>query len=383
LPWGATFAGLAGSLVGIGLARFAYTPLIPALIAAGWFSPAQAAYLGAANLGGYLVGALAARPLAARAAPRSALRAAMLLAVAAFLACATPISFAWFFLWRALAGLAGGVLMVLAAPTVLAIVPPGRRGLAGGAIFTGVGLGIAASGLLVPVLLRVGLSATWLGLGAASAGLTLAAWAFWPAAPRLGGGSRTRARISAAVRTTIIVYGLDAAGVVPHMIFLVDFVARGLARGMAAGAAAWVAFGLGAMVGPTLAGTLADRIGFRPALRLALLLQAVMVALLLVSTAPAAILVSAAVVGAMTPGIVPLTLGRIHTLLPPGTERARAAWGAATIAWAVGQAAAAQAFSFIFARSGSYPLLFAGGTAALLAALALDLARGERVQAGG
>ena len=44
--WRATLAGLCASLVGIGLARFAYTPLIPALIAAGWFSPAAAAYLG-------------------------------------------------------------------------------------------------------------------------------------------------------------------------------------------------------------------------------------------------------------------------------------------------------------------------------------------------
>ena len=128
MPWGATFAGLAGSFVGIGLARFAYTPLIPALIAAGWFSPAQAAYLGAANLGGYLVGAFAARPVAARVAPRLALRAAMVLAAVAFFACAQPLSFAWFFIWRALAGAAGGILMVVAAPTVLAIVPPGRRG---------------------------------------------------------------------------------------------------------------------------------------------------------------------------------------------------------------------------------------------------------------
>ena len=49
--------GLYFSLVGIGLARFAYTPLIPALISAGWFSPSQAAYLGAANFAGYLAGA--------------------------------------------------------------------------------------------------------------------------------------------------------------------------------------------------------------------------------------------------------------------------------------------------------------------------------------
>ena len=56
----AMLAGLCASLVGIGLARFAYTPLIPVLVTEQWFDPAQAAYLGAANLAGYLAGALSA-----------------------------------------------------------------------------------------------------------------------------------------------------------------------------------------------------------------------------------------------------------------------------------------------------------------------------------
>ena len=61
----AIFAGLCASLVGIGLARFGYTPLIPPLIEAHWFAAQDVVYLGAANLVGYLVGALAGRPLAA------------------------------------------------------------------------------------------------------------------------------------------------------------------------------------------------------------------------------------------------------------------------------------------------------------------------------
>jgi Uncharacterised MFS-type transporter YbfB len=47
--WRAALSAASASLVGIGLARFAYTPLLPAIIDAGWFSPSQAAYLGAAN----------------------------------------------------------------------------------------------------------------------------------------------------------------------------------------------------------------------------------------------------------------------------------------------------------------------------------------------
>src|SRR5436190_23800952 len=98
--WLSAMAGLCASLVGLGLARFAYTPLIPALIAAKWFSPAEAVYLGAANLAGYLAGALVARELGSRAGSVRALRAMMVLATLSVLACAVPISFVWFFGWR-------------------------------------------------------------------------------------------------------------------------------------------------------------------------------------------------------------------------------------------------------------------------------------------
>src|SRR6478609_4761345 len=47
-PWRAISAGLCATLVGIGLARFAYTPLLPAIIDAHWFSASAATYLGAA-----------------------------------------------------------------------------------------------------------------------------------------------------------------------------------------------------------------------------------------------------------------------------------------------------------------------------------------------
>jgi MFS family permease len=142
--WRGTLAGASASLVGIGLARFAYTPLLPAIVSAHWFPASTAAYLGAANLGGYLAGALAGGWLARRFDATFVLRAMMLLVTVAFVACAFPVSFLWFFGWRFASGLAGGALMVLAAPTVLAHVTPSRKGFASGAIFSGIGLGIAA-----------------------------------------------------------------------------------------------------------------------------------------------------------------------------------------------------------------------------------------------
>src|SRR3546814_16291107 len=103
--------------------------------------------------------------MAAAAAAAPVLRAMMVLATIAFIACAYPLSFLWFFVWRFASGLSGGVLMVLAAPVVLLHVPPSRRGFASGLIFTGVVLGLAPSGPLVPILMRAGLAKTRYGHG--------------------------------------------------------------------------------------------------------------------------------------------------------------------------------------------------------------------------
>src|SRR5205085_6669007 len=107
-------------------------------------------------------GALGARWIAARTGAATALRLAMLLTAASLFACAFPLGFGWFFVWRFLSGGTGGVLMALAAPAVMPMVRAERRGVAGGAIFTGVGLGIAASGTLVPALIEWGLPEAWL-----------------------------------------------------------------------------------------------------------------------------------------------------------------------------------------------------------------------------
>jgi predicted MFS family arabinose efflux permease len=377
--WQFAAAGLCASLVGLGLARFAYTPLIPALIAAKWFSPADAVYLGAANLAGYLAGALVARELGARAGAVRALRAMMALASLCCFACSMPVSFVWFFGWRFLAGVSGGVIMVLAASTILPHIAPGKRGVVGGVIFAGVGLGVAVSGTLVPLLLQQGLRQSWYGLGVLSALLTLMSWKAWPAdepAAALAsvGHAPPRGRRLTIVRTLSAEYGLNALALVPHMVFLVDFVARGLGQGISAGSQYWVFYGIGATVGPLLTGHLADRAGFGPALRVSFLIEAIAVLLPALSSAPIAMISSAVVVGGYTPGIVPLVLGRIHEVLPHDNSSQRAAWAQATTTFALFQAAGAYGLSYLFERTGGdYVVLFAIGAGAVVISLAIDL----------
>ena len=51
-----SIGGAAALLIGMGLGRFSYTPLVPALVESGSLTAAEAGYIGAFNLLGYLVG---------------------------------------------------------------------------------------------------------------------------------------------------------------------------------------------------------------------------------------------------------------------------------------------------------------------------------------
>jgi predicted MFS family arabinose efflux permease len=362
--WRAVAACLCTTILGLGLARFAYTPLIPALIGAHWFSPGQAVYLGAANIGGYLVGAVLARVAARMLGVRASLRTFMCLATLSLLACALRWGFPWFLAWRLLSGINGAGLTVLAAPSVLPLLPERHRGLAGGLIFLGIGLGIVASGTVLPLLLRGGVVAAWLGLAAAGVVLTALAWAFLPQdPPATGRAAHGAGSSSAALRALFAAYAGNAIGQVPAILFLADFVARSLGLGVGAGAWIWAVFGMGALAGPVTAGLLADRIGYLWALRTLWVSQvAAFLALVawpsLVSVVPASL-----VLGAGVPAAVVLVLGRSQMLARPDAEARRRAWSMATICFALGQAVGGYALSYLFTATGRYDLLFCAGAA--------------------
>src|SRR5262249_48273209 len=145
-----------------------------------------------------------------------------------------------------------------------------------------------------------------------------------------------------------------------------DYAARGLGLGSAAGADYWVLLGIGAMAGPLLSGFVSGRTGAKPALRAAFLLQTAAAGLLAVGTTGTALVISSLIAGAFIPGISALPLSRVRELTFGNIGHQKAAWSYCTIVWAIGQAAAAYGFSYIFASTGGgYSLLFAIGAAAI------------------
>ncbi|TDR93923.1 YbfB/YjiJ family MFS transporter [Enterovirga rhinocerotis] len=364
------FAGASATFSGLGLARFAYVPLFPAMVSAGWVSGGEAGLLGALNLAGYLIGVLVARRIAQRIGTTRALDLGMVLVVLAFAGCGWNGGAAWLAACRCLAGIAGGILMVVAGPAVQGSVAPNRRGLAGGILMTGVGTGCVVGAFGVPALLSAGVAATWLGLAALVLVLWLVARQVWPDAPV----TITKDALPAGTATLVLSYGFSAAGFVPHMVYLSDFAVRGRGLPLTYGAATFLAFAIGGLTGPLLGGRVADRVGSLTAYRIWLLLQVAAVALAFVPSGPA-LLLSAFLGGFASVGLTAVTLARARDLAGPAVG---AIWARTTAAFALAQAVTGLLMAPLFARTGSHELLFAVALALSIAALAPVLGRQGR-----
>lgn len=251
----------------MGVGRFVYTPILPLMTAQAGLSAASAASLATANYLGYFVGALAT---IVRPPSRRANRVALVLLVATLAGMPLVHGMAAWFVLRLVAGVASAVVFVAAVNA-----RPGWG-------MSGVGIGIALSGLL-------GWgdwgTAWWLAAGVAAV-LTAVAWGLEPDAPKLsdpaemigvgprrplGAGESGSIQVPSSARrafaTLFAAYTLEGVGYIIAATFLVAAINGPL------GNTAWILVGLSAALSPVL---IKPR---RHALPIALAIQAVGIAL--------------------------------------------------------------------------------------------------------
>ncbi|MEC5388317.1 YbfB/YjiJ family MFS transporter [Uliginosibacterium sp. H3] len=170
-----------GPALALGLARFAYALLLPAMRDDLGLSFAAAGSLNTSNAAGYLAGALASVAWARRFGARRVLLGGCVLTLISLAACAMTRSYTALMLLRFAAGLSGAMVFsiggVLAAQ--LASAHPQRAGLLLGIYYSGIGVGVVLSALLVPVLLANGShgwQSAWWGLTALGGLATCLIW---------------------------------------------------------------------------------------------------------------------------------------------------------------------------------------------------------------
>ena len=353
--------------LGMGIGRFSYATMIPALVQSGSLSAPDAGYVGAGNLLGFLLGALAALRLSRWLGEAATLRLMLAIAVVCVVASIAPWGFWWLAFWRFLVGAAVSVMMIYCLAVVTRHAPAGRLGAATGIMFTGVGVAILLAGIVVPPLLDLGIAATWTGLALlGTAGAVIAFWG-WRPLDRDGQPSASDSGATTPLRWTWTVTGLVAArtvfavGLIPHSLFWVDYLVRGLAHDKEFGGLQWTLFGIGAISGTYLWGRLADRIGFRAGLTASFAAVGIGIALPVLETAVWALVVSSLVVGAQ-PGLTAIMGGRTHQLVGP-RHMAAISRQMALIAGIV-QAIGGYAYVALFEAVESYvPIFLIGGGA--------------------
>jgi predicted MFS family arabinose efflux permease len=246
-PARAALVGLVGLASAMGVGRFAFTPLLPLMQEAGTLSLAQGGSLARANYLGYLVGAvlcMALSPSPGRAA-RGGLAAVAALTAGMGLTRSLP---PWVAL-RFLAGVASAFVLVGVSSWVLPLLAARGRAAWAGWVYSGVGVGIFACGLvgLATGVLEAPPDAAWLLLAACSAAVAISCWRSLGAEPSAPGSAQAApsAALPPGTARLVLAYGSFGFGYIVPATFL-PAAARQVVPDPAVFAWTWPVFGLAA-----------------------------------------------------------------------------------------------------------------------------------------
>lgn len=364
-------AGLLALAIGMGVGRFALTPLLPMMQADAGLTVADGGWLAAANYAGYLIGALSA--MGARVRAGAAVRWGMVAIGLVTAAMAYEERFAAWIALRLAAGVANAWVGVFAMAWCLQRLAPLRRPLLAGVVFAGVGAGMAVVGVTCLALMEAGAGSAraWFVLGVGS---LIVAAGLWPVfggegAPPQSGG-RAAAGWTPGWAGLVLCFGAAGLGYIIPATFL-PVMARSVIHDPAVFGWAWPVFGAAAMVSTLMAAAFAARIGNRRLIAASQLVMAFGVALPALVPGLAAVMISALCVGGT---FMVITLAVMQEARAVGGANPTRLIAALTAAFALGQIVG-PLLAARFAGPGtdfSWPLLAAS---LVLAAGTLGLAR--------
>lgn len=209
--------------VALGVGRFAFTPLLPLMLHGGAFGQPpidieHGGWLASFNYAGYFVGALTCAAL--RVEPARVVRAGLALTVLLTLAMGVTSQFWVWAVVRFVAGAVSAWTFVFASQWGLRRLAELRQPAWSGVIYTGPGVGIVGTGLLVSAAGGYGATAGWIGFGLISAVLAAAVWPAFgnaaasdrKAAGRASASSATERRASDVAAATSDETGASRAG---------------------------------------------------------------------------------------------------------------------------------------------------------------------------
>jgi MFS family permease len=349
IPWALS----GGAAVAVGFARFGYALILPAMKTDLDLNYAQAGWLNTANALGYLLGALMTIYFVARIGNRRLFIAGLALTTLALLANGLTHDFHWLTLYRFLAGfgaagafICGGVLSGVLGTRAIVI------------FFSGGGIGMLATGALLPWLFDYAGAAAWpwawIGSGGICVPLSIAAVAAMRNIAEPSTSGATAAWPWRPCLPEFIAYFLFGLGYIAYMTFIVAWLRQSHIQTLSIAAATsimWSLLGIMTLLAPLMWARIFN--GRRDGLPMAasMIVLAVGAALPLLVPSVAGAWLSAALVGSSVFMVPSAATGFVKTNLP------KAAWGSslavATSLFAIGQAVGPVAAGWISDISGS------------------------------
>ena len=252
--WRIVGAGVVALAVAMGVGRFAFTPMLPLMLRDGTITAATGAEWAAANYAGYLAGALTSARFSHN--PRLGLLVALFGVAAVTPAVALLDASASAFpgiVLRAIAGIFSAWVLVCASSLCLAELARRQAAKAGAWIYTGVGAGIALTGVLTWLGGRQPAAFLWaeLGLLAAAGACAVLVWlksmsGNVPAAQiRRAGQLRESPGARSRTRAFVLCYGTFGFGYIVLATFLPAMAREQVADPLVFGLT-WPLFGLAA-----------------------------------------------------------------------------------------------------------------------------------------
>lgn len=359
-PWAIALAGMASLGVAMGIGRFAFTPILPMMLADGVLDLAAASWLASANYLGYLVGALLCMlqpwfwtrfPRLPSLAFSQLVRGGLLMTGVLTLAMGWLEAPAWPLL-RFLAGVTSGVVFVYTSGWCLSRLASLGVPSMGGFIYMGPGAGIVLSGLAASGMVagRWTAAGAWLVFGALAFVLSALAWRF------LQGGTERLQPLAArspqesghvpADQATLkanhgaaemllltLAYGLAGFGYIITATFL-PVIARSALPGSHWLDLFWPLFGAGVMLGAWGATRLRSVADFRWLLLGGYLVQALAIAISLWSPSLAGFAISSLLLGLPFTAITFFAMQEVRRLQP---DSASSFIGLMTATYGIGQ----------------------------------------------
>ena len=357
--WGAArilLCGILGMIIAMGIGRFAYTPILPLMQRDLGLSNIVAGWLASLNYLGYLAGAILCSFAPQFIRSRYVAFGTLLISITTTTVMGLTESAFWWGNLRFASGLVSALLFIIISAEIAEALLWRGYGHWSGAIYSGVGAGIAFSGLAIPWLDNLGQWAgSWLGMGVIATILAIVVLVAIKGQMSEEKSSPKPSDIASSMRSIwplVVAYFFEGLGYIVTATFIVAIVAKtpGLER---YAPYSWVAVGLAAIPSTIFWPHLARYIGRQKALLAAYVLQATGILASIHADSIMEITFAAVTFGGTFMGITALTLAEGSSRVQTGSGRAAAIL---TASFGVGQILGPTVAGFLSDQQGDFTL---------------------------